>query len=53
MLTHTSTGVYYNYIINSENNSITIPTSQLAQGQYVVNLIANGVILDAKHLVIN
>ncbi|GGE23123.1 S8 family peptidase [Psychroflexus salis] len=53
MLTHTISGVFYNYILDSQNSSLTIPTQNLAQGTYIVNLIANGVIIDAKQLIIN
>jgi hypothetical protein len=52
-LTHSVSGVFYNYILDSQNSSLTIPTQNLAQGTYVVNLIANGTILDAKQLIIN
>ena len=48
-----TTGVYYNYILNAENNSISIPTNQLPTGTYIVNLIANGNMLDVKQLIIN
>ena len=53
MLTHSTTGMQHNFILNAVNNSITLPTSLLAQGQYVVNLVANGIMIDAKHLIIN
>ncbi len=52
-LTHSVTGVYYNYILDVESNSISIPTNQLPTGTYIVNLIANGNMLDAKQLIIN
>jgi len=39
--------------INSQNSTMTIPTSNLAQGTYIVNLIANGSIIDAKQLIVN
>jgi hypothetical protein len=53
ILTHTATGVNYNYVLNSETNAQNIPIDQLQQGAYVVNLVVNGNILDAKHLIIN
>jgi len=53
MLTHSTTGMQHNFILNAVNNSITLPTSLLAQGQYVVNFVANGIMIDAKHLIIN
>ena len=36
-----------------ENNGKSIPTNQLPTDTYIVNLIANGNMLDAKQLVIN
>lgn len=52
-LTHSVTGMYYNYILDAENSSQSIPINQLPTGIYIVNLIANGNILDAKQLIIN
>jgi len=53
MLTHSNTGISYNYVINSNNSNQLIPVDQLSQGNYIVNLIANGEILDTKNLIIN
>lgn len=53
MLTHSNTGLSYNYVINSNNSNQLIPVDQLPQGNYIVNLIANGEILDTKNLIIN
>jgi len=52
-LTNSISGVFNNYILDSQNSSLTIPTQNLVKGTYVVNLIANGVIIDAKQLIIN
>ncbi|GGE20510.1 hypothetical protein [Psychroflexus salis] len=45
--------LHYYYILEAENNSISIPTNQLPTGTYIVNLIANGNMLDVKQLIIN
>lgn len=52
-LTHTSDGTYFNYILDSTTDTATIDLLNLNAGQYVVNLISNGLILDAKNLIIN
>jgi len=53
MLTHTTTSVSYNYVLNSTNDFQNIPVDQLHQGTYIVNLVVNGDILDTKNLIIN
>mgnify|MGYP006427026575 CR=1 FL=1 len=53
MLTNTTTGLSYNYVINSSNNNQTIPVDQLPQDIYIVNLVANGDIIDTQNLIIN
>lgn len=40
-------------ILNSNNDNQIIPVDQLPQGIYIVNLIANGEIIDTKNLIIN
>ena len=52
-LTHTTNGTYFNYILDSTTDTATIDLLNLNAGQYVVNLISNGLILDAKNLIIN
>lgn len=52
-LTHLISGLSYNYVLNSAINSQTFPVDQLPQGNYIVNLIANGEIIDSKNLIIN
>jgi len=52
-LTHSISGVFFNYILNNQDSSLPIPTQNLAQGTCAVNLIANGVMIDAKQLIIN
>jgi len=41
MLTHSITGLSYNYMLDATNSSHSIPVDQLPQGTYIVNLIAN------------
>ena len=53
MLTHNTSGLQYNYVVNNSTNTQTIPIDQLPHGTYIVNLIANGEVLDAKQLIIN
>ena len=53
MLTHSITALSYNYVLNATNSNQVIPVDHLQQGAYVVNLVVNGNILDAKHLIIN
>jgi len=53
MLTHSITGLNYNYVLDAINSSQSIPVDQLPQGTYIVNLVANGNILDTKNLIIN
>ena len=53
MLTHTITNLSYNHILNANNDNQIIPVDQLPQGTYIVNLIANGEIIDTKNLIIN
>jgi len=53
MLTNSTTGLSYNYVLNSANNNQFIPVDQLPQGTYIVNLVANGEILDTMNLIIN
>jgi hypothetical protein len=53
MLTHTITGLGYNYVLNSGNTNQVIPVDQLASGTYIVNLVANGDIIDTENLIIN
>jgi len=53
MLTHSTTGLNYNYVLNATNTSQLIPVDQLQQGTYIVNLVVNGEVLDTKNLLIN
>jgi len=53
MLTNSTTGLSYNYVLYSANNNQLIPVDQLLQGTYIVNLVANGEIIDTKNLIIN
>ncbi|QTY26334.1 T9SS type A sorting domain-containing protein [Flavobacterium sp. CS20] len=53
MLTHTTNGTYFNYVLNSNADSITIDLQNLSTGQYIVNLIAGSLVLDSKNLIVN
>ncbi len=53
LFTHSITGLSYNYVLDATNSSQSIPIDQLPQGTYIVNLIANGEIIDTKNLIIN
>lgn len=53
MLTHSITGLSYNYVLNSTNTNQVIPVDQLASGTYIVNLVANGGIIATENLIIN
>jgi len=53
LFTQSITGLNYNYVLDATNTSQSIPIDQLPQGIYIVNLIANGEIIDTKNLIIN
>ncbi|MGM0636593.1 MAG: S8 family peptidase [Bacteroidota bacterium] len=53
MITNSATGSNHNYVINNEADSVSISVEHLQIGSYVVNLVIDGVIIDAKHLLIN
>ena len=52
MVTNSVTGVNHNFVINNQTDNINIPLHYFTTGSYVVNLIIEGSIIDAKHLLI-
>jgi len=53
MLTNANTGLSYNYVLNSNGTNQVISVDQLPQDTYIVNLVANGDIIDTHNLIIN
>lgn len=51
MVTNSVTGVNHNFIINNQTNTISIPLHYFTTGAYVVNLVIDGNIIDAKQLI--
>jgi hypothetical protein len=52
MVTNSVTGISHNFVIDNQTDSMSIPVQHLPTGAYVVNLVIGGVIIDAKHLII-
>ena len=52
-LTHSTNGIFYNYILDNTQDSIDIDLTNFNSGQYIVNLISGGQILDTQNLIIN
>ncbi|NBC57831.1 MAG: S8 family serine peptidase [Bacteroidetes bacterium] len=52
-LTHSSNGIFYNYILENTQDNIDIDLTNFTSGQYIVNLISGGQILDTQNLIIN
>jgi hypothetical protein len=52
-LTHVTNGTFYNYILDNSQDTIDIDLTNFSSGQYIVNLISSGQILDTQNLIIN
>jgi len=52
MITSTANGTSNNYILNTNELDLNIDISSYQQGVYAVALVCNGVIVDAKNLII-
>jgi len=53
MLTNTTNGSFFNYVLDSTKDSLNVDLSNLVSGQYIVNLISGNQVLDTKNLIIN
>ncbi len=52
-LTHITNGTFYNYILDNSIDSVDLDLTNLSSGQYIVNLISGGQILDTHNLIKN
>lgn len=52
-LTHVTNGTFFNYILDNSKDSVDIDLTNLSSGQYIVNLISGGQVLDTKNLIKN
>lgn len=52
-LTHVTNGTFYNYMLNNSQDIIDIDLTNFSSGQYIVNLIAGGEVLNSQNLFIN
>lgn len=53
MLTNTTNGSFFNYVLDNTKDFIDIDLSGISSGQYIVNLISGNQVLDTKNLIIN
>ncbi|MGX1023042.1 hypothetical protein [Flavobacterium sp. CS20] len=52
-LTHITNGSFYNYILDNSIDSVDLDLTNLSSGQYIVNLISGGQVLDTQNLIKN
>jgi len=52
-LTQVTNGTFYNYILDNSQDTIDIDLTNFSSGQYIVNLMLGGQILDTQNLIIN
>jgi len=52
-LIHLTNGTFYNYMLDNNQDTKDIDLTNFSSGQYIVNLISSGQILDTQNLIIN
>jgi hypothetical protein len=52
-LIHLTNGTFYNYMLDSNQDTKDIDLTNFSSGQYIVNLISGGQVLDTHNLIIN